>query len=59
MKEEKDNVGKIKESEVRKDGYKWSRLVARRQKQKFKRVRWNMSCAGDNIKDLVVSILTR
>lgn len=57
--EETNNVGKIKEVEFLKDGYKWSRLVARRQAKKFKRVRWNkMSCGGVNIKRLVVSILT-
>ena len=49
--EETNNVGKIKEAEVRKEGYKWSRLVARQQTLKFKRVRWSkMSCAGVNTK---------
>ena len=57
--EERNNVGKIMEAEVRKDEYKWSRLVARQRIQKFKCVKWSrMSCAGVNIKRLVVSILT-
>jgi hypothetical protein len=55
--EEKNNLGKIKEAEVLKDECKWSRLVVRRETQKFKCVRWNkLGCAGVNIKGLVVSI---
>ena len=50
---------KIKKAVVQKDGYKRSSLVARRQTQKFKCVRWNKkSCAGDNIEGFVVRILT-
>jgi hypothetical protein len=58
VKEETNNVGKIKEAEVLKDGYKWSSFVARQQTQKFRCVWWSKtSCAGVNIKGLV-SILT-
>jgi hypothetical protein len=60
-------VGKIKEVEVPKDGYKRSSLVARRETREYEYVGWDRescvgwdreSCVGDIVEGLVVRILT-